>query len=75
MDGLVLDADIVRAAPIGLIILPFVAMLCGTGTDISNHQPTRRVFILGLGLSQAIFAIETEACGLLAKSLDRKSVV
>jgi hypothetical protein len=68
--GMVLWLDITGGALLSVItLLPFVAMVCGAGTDISNVQQTRRWCILGLGLSQLLFAAATQAWGLAAKGL------
>jgi hypothetical protein len=68
--GMVLWLDITGHAPLSIItLLPFCAMAFGAGTDISNIQQTRRWCILGLGCSQLLFAIATQAWGLFAKAL------
>jgi hypothetical protein len=68
--SLALMVDISKSAPLALItVLPFIAFGLACLGESSNEMPVRRRFILAIGCVLAIFAIETEAWGLLAKSL------
>jgi hypothetical protein len=68
--GLSAATDVIKSAPLALTtILPFIALALGALGESSNDMSVRRRYILAIGCVLAIFAIETEAWGLLAKSL------
>jgi hypothetical protein len=67
---LALLADIAGRALLEITtVLPFLALALGTLGESSNDMPTRRHYILAIGCVLSIFAVETAAWGLLAKSL------
>jgi hypothetical protein len=52
-----------------ITVLPITAIVLASVGDTSNNMPVRRRYILVIGCIIALFAIETEAWGLLAKAL------
>jgi hypothetical protein len=63
-------ANIAKSAPLDLImILPFLGFGLASIGEISNDMPTRRRFIFTIGCLMSVFAVETQAWGLLAKGL------